>query len=205
MSGLTMDVTSINNYRYPIKTVSGVHRAMTPDVYKGPWGGNKCRDSIVQAARTCDCISSNQCTASDMYVDEFQSVLDSSISHRTGHLAAFIFEPIQGVGGVVQFPKHYVRGVCELVRNRGGLVIADEVQTGFGRTGDTYWGFEMHDIVPDIVTMAKGIGNGFPLGAVVTTKEIGDVLSQSAHFNTFGGNALASAVGLSVLEVLFLI
>lgn len=75
------------------------------------------------------------------------------------------------------------------------------MQTGFGRTGDTYWCFESEGITPDIVTMAKGIGNGFPLAAVVTTKEIADAHSRALYFNTFGGNALASAVGKAVLEV----
>ena len=76
-----------------------------------------------------------------------------------------------------------------------------QVQTGLGRTGDHFWGFQMHGVKPDIVTMAKGIGNGFPLAAVVTTTEIAEVLKHSSHFNTFGGNPLACSVGLKVLEV----
>ena len=68
------------------------------------------------------------------------------------------------------------------------MYITDEVQTGFGRTGTNYWGFESHGVTPDIVTMAKGMGNGFPMAAVVTTAEIADVLSQALHFNTYGGN-----------------
>ena len=84
----------------------------------------------------------------------------------------------------------------------GGVCISDEVQTGFGRTGEHFWGFEGHGVQPDIVTMAKGIGNGFPLAAVVTTPEIAAKLGQALHFNTFGGNPMASAVGLAVLEVL---
>lgn len=75
------------------------------------------------------------------------------------------------------------------------------MQTGFGRTGDAFWGFETHGIVPDIVTMAKGIGNGFPLAAVVTTKEIADAHNKASYFNTFGGNPMAAAVGKAVLEV----
>lgn len=77
-----------------------------------------------------------------------------------------------------------------------------QVQTGFGRTGEHFWGFEMHDVIPDIVTAAKGIGNGFPLAAVVTTPKIANALTEFLHFNTFGGNPLASAVGLSVLQVM---
>lgn len=75
-----------------------------------------------------------------------------------------------------------------------------QVQTGFGRTGDNFWGFESHDVIPDIVTMAKGIGNGFPLAAVVTTPKIAKCLEQAKHFNTYGGNPMASAAGLAVLE-----
>lgn len=75
------------------------------------------------------------------------------------------------------------------------------MQTGFGRTGDAFWGFENHGVVPDIVTMAKGIGNGFPLAAVVTTKEIANAHTKAAYFNTFGGNPMAAAVGKAVLEV----
>lgn len=80
-------------------------------------------------------------------------------------------------------------------------IINHQVQTGFGRTGDHFWGFQMHGIQPDIVTMAKGIGNGFPLGAVVTTPEIAKALSRASHFNTFGGNPVACAAGKAVLEV----
>ena len=78
-----------------------------------------------------------------------------------------------------------------------------QVQTGFGRTGDHFWGFEGHDVIPDIVTMAKGIGNGYPLAAVVTTPKIAETMAKAFHFNTFGGNALGSTVGLAVLQVIF--
>lgn len=101
----------------------------------------------------------------------------------------------------MQFPKGYLKKAYELIRENGGVCIADEVQTGFGRTGDHFWGFENHGVVPDIVTMAKGIGNGFPLAAVVTTPSIAKCLTQALHFNTFGGNPMASAVGLEVLRV----
>jgi len=88
------------------------------------------------------------------------------------------------------------------VRAAGGVCIADEVQTGFGRTGTHYWGFETQGVIPDIVTMAKGIGNGAPLAAVVTTPKIAAMLAQKTHFNTFGGNPVVSAIGKAVLEVI---
>lgn len=88
------------------------------------------------------------------------------------------------------------------MRAHGGVCIADEVQTGFGRTGDFYWGFENQDVVPDIVTMAKGIGNGLPMAAVVTTPEIAATLASRLHFNTFGGNPVCSAGGRAVLRAI---
>ena len=92
--------------------------------------------------------------------------------------------------------------VLQHVRAAGGLCIADEVQTGFGRTGTKFWGFENQGVVPDIVTMAKGIGNGLPLAAVVTTDEIAETMSQRLHFNTFGGNPVCSAGGRAVLKAI---
>src|SRR5439155_7266277 len=119
-----------------------------------------------------------------------------------GKVAAFIAESIQGVGGFVEFPQGYLKTVYEYVRAAGGICIADEVQTGFGRTGTHFWGFETHGVIPDIVTMAKGIGNGCPLAAVVTTPKIASVLTDRIHFNTFGGNPVVSAMGKAVLEVI---
>ncbi len=88
------------------------------------------------------------------------------------------------------------------MRAAGGVCIADEVQAGFGRTGTHFWGFETQGVIPDIVTMAKGIGNGAPLAAVVTTPQIASVLSKRIHFNTFGGNPIVCAIGKAVLEVI---
>ena len=89
-----------------------------------------------------------------------------------------------------------------MFRQHGALCIADEVQTGFGRTGDHYWGFQNFDVVPDVVVMAKGIGNGVPLAAVTTRREIAEALTQRVHFNTFGGNPVCMAAGLAVLDVI---
>lgn len=101
----------------------------------------------------------------------------------------------------MQFPRNYLKRVYEAIQGAGGLCIADEVQTGFGRTGQHFWGFQGNDIKPDIVTMAKGIGNGFPLGAVVTTTQIAEVLDKAMYYNTYGGNPLACAAGSAVLDV----
>jgi alanine-glyoxylate transaminase/(R)-3-amino-2-methylpropionate-pyruvate transaminase len=125
------------------------------------------------------------------------------IRHETpGAVAAFIAEPIQGVGGVVTPPPEYFGIVYEIVRRYGGLCVADEVQTGFGRTGTAFWGFENWGVTPDVVTMAKGIGNGAPLGACVTRPEVAAVMARRVHFNTFGGNPVSATQGLATLDVI---
>ncbi|MGA2693369.1 MAG: aminotransferase class III-fold pyridoxal phosphate-dependent enzyme, partial [Opitutaceae bacterium] len=120
----------------------------------------------------------------------------------SGKIAGFIAESIQGVGGTVVYPDGYLRHAYSHVRGAGGLCIADEVQTGFGRTGTHFWGFETQGVVPDIVTMAKGIGNGCALAAVVTTPKIAQALAARIHFNTFGGNPVVCAQARAVLEVI---
>ena len=99
-------------------------------------------------------------------------------------------------------PPNYLRRIYSLIREHGGLCIADEVQTGFGRVGDHMWAFESQGVVPDIVTLGKPFGNGFPLSAMVTTREVAESLRDVEYFNTFGGNPVACAVGLEVLSVL---
>ena len=103
---------------------------------------------------------------------------------------------MQGYGGIVEMPKGYMSGAAERVRAAGGLYVADEVQSGFGRTGDHMWGFEADGVVPDIVVMAKGIGNGFPLGA------IGDVMADKFMFHTYGANPTSCAAGRALLQVI---
>jgi alanine-glyoxylate transaminase/(R)-3-amino-2-methylpropionate-pyruvate transaminase len=120
----------------------------------------------------------------------------------TGEVACFIAEPIQGVGGAVTPPKEYFQIVYDIVHKYGGLCIADEVQTAFGRTGHHYWGFENWGVKPDIVTMAKGLGNGVPIAAAVTRPEIAATLKTKLHFNTFGGNPISMTQGLATLEVI---
>jgi len=119
-----------------------------------------------------------------------------------GEIACFIGEPIQGVGGAVTPPPEYFQIVYDIVRKHGGLCIADEVQTGFGRTGTAFWGFENWNVTPDLVTMAKGIGNGTPLAACITRREIADVMAKRVHFNTFGGNPVSMTQGLATLEII---
>ncbi|XP_027038277.1 alanine--glyoxylate aminotransferase 2, mitochondrial-like [Pocillopora damicornis] len=197
-SPYTLGILAHSTWKLNVPVGFGYFQTMNPDVYQGPWGGANCRDSIAQTDRTCNC-AAGQCMASKMYVDQLKDVLVHSTSKK---VAGFIAEPIQGVGGTVQLPKGFLKGAYELIRERGGVCISDEVQTGFGRLGSHYWGFETQGVVPDIVTMAKGIGNGFPMAAVITTPEIAHSFAQAVHFNTFGGNPVASAVGKAVLEAI---
>ncbi|KAL5058993.1 hypothetical protein RYX36_030597 [Vicia faba] len=133
------------------------------------------------------------------YANDVQDIINYG---TCGHVAGFVAEAIQGVGGVIELAPGYLPAVYSIIKKAGGLFIVDEVQSGFGRTGSHFWGFEAHGIIPDIVTMAKGIGNGAPIGAVVTTREIAKVLKYAYYFSTFGGNPVCTATGLAVLNVI---
>jgi 4-aminobutyrate aminotransferase-like enzyme len=119
-------------------------------------------------------------------------------------LAAFIAESIVGCGGQVVLPDNYLKEAHMHVRAAGGVCIADEVQTGFGRVGTHFWAFETQGVVPDIVTLGKPFGNGYPLAGVVTTPEIAASFAATGmeYFNTFGGSPVSCAVGLAVLDVI---
>eukprot|EP00004_Rigifila_ramosa_P001722 TRINITY_DN1171_c1_g1_i2.p1 TRINITY_DN1171_c1_g1~~TRINITY_DN1171_c1_g1_i2.p1 ORF type:complete len:744 (+),score=190.76 TRINITY_DN1171_c1_g1_i2:2457-4688(+) len=122
---------------------------------------------------------------------------------RSGQIAAFFAESILGCAGQVIPPKGYLKRVFNTVREQGGVCVSDEVQVGFGRAGTHMWMFETHDVVPDIVTMGKPMGNGHPIAAVVTTPEIARSFNNGMeYFNTYGGNPVACAVALSVLDVI---
>jgi len=118
------------------------------------------------------------------------------------NIAGFIGESILSCGGQVMLPDGYLEAIYQMVRNEGGLCIADEVQVGFGRTGEKFWAFELQGVIPDIVTMGKPIGNGHPLAAVVTTQKVAEKFANGMEFfNTFGGNPVSCAVGSAVLQV----
>ena len=115
--------------------------------------------------------------------------------------AAVMLECIQGEGGVIVGTPEFVKGVRDLCTDTGALMIVDEVQTGICRTGK-WWGFEHYDIVPDIITSAKGLAAGMPIGAVMTTDEIASVMTPGTHGTTFGGNPLVCASGCSVIDII---
>jgi 4-aminobutyrate aminotransferase-like enzyme len=117
--------------------------------------------------------------------------------------AAFICESMLGCGGQIVLPEHYLNEAFKHVRSAGGVCVVDEVQVGFGRAGSHFWAFETQQVVPDIVTLGKPMGNGHPLAALITTPAIADVFANGMeYFNTFGGNPVSCAIGMAVLDVI---
>ena len=133
------------------------------------------------------------------YLDEIDRTIATATS---GKVAGMFVESVQGYGGIIELPPGYMSGAAERVRAAGGLYIADEVQSGFGRTGEHFWGFEADDVVPDIVVMAKGLGNGFPIGAVVARKHIAAPMAEKFMFHTYGANPTSAAAARAVLAVM---
>lgn len=117
-------------------------------------------------------------------------------------IAAFIAEPIQGVGGIVQPPAEYFKIVHEIVKEYGGIYISDEVQTGFGRTGGKWWGIQHTGVEPDIITLAKGFGSGIPIGGFITRPELAEDYTVADGFATFGGNPLSCAAAVAVIDII---
>ena len=136
------------------------------------------------------------------YAEKVIEHAQSLATSRSG-LAGFICESILSCGGQIVLPENYLQTAYAGIHKLGGLCIADEVQVGFGRMGKTFWGFELQGVVPDIVTLGKPIGNGYPLAAVITTAEIAEGFANGMeYFNTFGGNPVSAAVGNAVLDVI---
>ena len=117
----------------------------------------------------------------------------------SGRVAAFIAEPIQGVGGFITPPREYFRIVADIVRNHGGVFICDEVQTAWGRTGGKWFGIEHWGVVPEVITSAKGLGNGMPIGLTVATPEVAEAL-RGITISTFGGNPVAATAAMAVID-----
>jgi 4-aminobutyrate aminotransferase-like enzyme len=130
--------------------------------------------------------------------NDVESVIQTTTG---GQIAAFIAEPIQGVGGFITPPPEYFKIVYRIVKNYGGLFISDEVQTGWGRTGRKWWGIEQWEVTPDIMTSAKSMGNGVPAGLTITTADLADKV-QGLMIATFGGNPVTSAAVRAVIDVI---
>ncbi len=169
-------ITGIAGFRHPVGLPGNVQFVPTPNQYSGILGAGV-----------------------DPYLDALEATIQTGTS---GKLGAIVIEPLQGYGGIVPMPAGYISGAAERVRAAGGLCVIDEVQSGVGRTGANFWAFEAHGIVPDIVVMAKGIGNGYPLGAVVTRREYAEPLQEKFLFHTYGSNPICCSVGRAVLKVI---
>jgi len=160
-----------------------VHVAPIPDVYRGMYRANDPNAGPTYARHVADIVA--------------------RVRERGRGVAGFIAETCPSVGGQIVFPPGYLAEVYRHVRDAGGVCIADEVQTGLGRMGTHFWAFEAQAVVPDIVVMGKPLGNGHPIGALVTTPEIAASFDNGMeYFSTFGGNTVSCAIGLAVLDVL---
>ena len=181
--GNTNMCIDISSYKFDGKGGKGTpeytHIFPLPDSYRGKYRGEH---------------------AGEEYADEVLKQIDSI--HKKGRgVAAFIIEPIISCGGQIELPKGFLPKAYELVHKAGGLCISDEVQTGCGRMGKSFWGFQLHGVVPDIVTIGKPLGNGHPLAVVACTQEVADKFANGMeYFNTFGGNPVSCAIGAEVIR-----
>jgi 4-aminobutyrate aminotransferase len=178
-SSLTKSMTAVAPYRRAGIISVGVAHAINPYCYRCPLG---------KTYPDCGVACAN----------DVENLIQTGTS---GQIAAFIAEPIQGVGGFITPPPEYFKIVFQIVKKYGGLFISDEVQTGFGRTGKTWFGIERWEVTPDIITCAKGMANGTPVGATVATPEIADAF-QGLTISTFGGNPVTSVAARATIEVI---
>ena len=176
--------------------------AVSPNRYKGPGGAGRppTTHELPQPNLYRGRYRSDDPRAPEHYAADTAALI-SRLAADGRSPAAFIAESVLGTAGTIVPTPGYLATAFAAVRAHGGLCISDEVQVGFGRLGSHFWGFQAHGVVPDIVTMGKPIGNGHPLAAVVTTREIADAFdSGMKYFNTFGGNPVSCAVGMAVLD-----
>jgi 4-aminobutyrate aminotransferase-like enzyme len=176
-SSLTMGLTAQSNWRLGPVTQAGIVHAVNAYCYRCPYGLSypscevRCAQDVAEVIRTT----------------------------TSGRIAGFIAEPIQGVAGFVTPPKEYFPIVADIVKKHGGVFISDEVQTGWGRTGGKWFGIEQWGVQPDIITSAKGLGNGAPIGLTIARPEIADSI-RGASISTFGGNPIATTAAKAVID-----
>ena len=191
--GHLQSTVAISPYKFKrikgYKQKKSVHVAPIPCSYRGKYQLSKQTDSTVDIGK--------------LYADEVRDII-VELQSKERQLACFICESLVSCGGQFPLPENYLKNVYQYVRAAGGLCIADEVQTGFGRVGSTFWAFQLQDVVPDIVTIGKPIGNGHPIACVVTTPEVARAFeAQGAeYFNTYGGNPVSVAIANAVLDVI---
>ena len=176
---LTMNITAHGNYRLIESLIPGIKHAHNAYCFRCAFG---------KEYPNCD-------------LDCAKDVKELIETTTSRHPAAFIAEPIQGVGGFITPPKEYFKEVVSIVRRYGALFICDEVQTGWGRTGKKMFGIEHWEVDPDIMVMAKGAANGAPVGITIATPEVGDSLKGS-HLSTFGGNPVTATAILATIEAI---
>ncbi len=184
--GNTNACVDISSYKFDRKGGKGapdhIHVVPIPDTYRG--------------------IYREKAEAGKRYASHVKEAIEKAQSSGRG-IAGFICESVLSCGGQIVLPDGYLKEAYSYIRKAGGVCIADEVQTGCGRAGDYFWAFESQGVVPDIVTIGKPIGNGHPLGVVVTTRKLADAFANGMeYFNTFGGNPVSCAIGLEVLKVI---
>ena len=182
--GNTNMCVGISSYKFDGKGGTGApehtHIIPLPDVFRGKYRGKN---------------------ASDLYAEEVKKQLDK-IKAKGRNVGGFIIEPIISCGGQIELPDGFLATAYKYIKEAGGLCISDEVQTGCGRMGKTFWGFQLYGVVPDIVTIGKPLGNGHPLAAVACTQEVADKFANGMeYFNTFGGNPVSCAIGTEVLKI----
>ncbi|OUS00984.1 aminotransferase class III [Flavobacteriales bacterium 33_180_T64] len=182
--GHTQTATDISDYKFNNPKGQGqknyIIKTQIPDTYRGKY-------------------TTKDNNPGRKYAEETIEQIDNS----NMPIAAFISEPIVGCAGQVPLASGYLKEIYPAIRKQGGICISDEVQTGFGRLGDYFWGFEAHDVVPDIVIIGKPMANGHPMGAVICTDEIAKSFSQGVEFfSSFGGNPVSCAIASAVLDVI---
>lgn len=185
--GTSTTTMQISPYKFDkpggIGQMPWVHKAMNPDIYRGPY-------------------QNNNGEAGKAYANSVKELIEK-LKQVNKKPAAFICETLLGVGGQIPLPKNYLKEVYACVQAAGGICIADEVQVGFGRVGSKFWGFELQEVLPDMVVMGKPIGNGHPLAAVIMTEEIAKKFNNGIEFfNTYGGNPVSMATGAAVLKTI---
>jgi len=183
--GNTNALLEVSPYKYESRGGTGrqpfIHKVAIPDTYRGEYKGEG---------------------AGKQYAQQVAQAL-AEIQSSGAKVSAFMAESLMGSAGQIPLAPKYLKEAYQLVRAAGGVTIADEVQTGLGRVGSHFWGFELQGVVPDIVSIGKPLGNGHPLAAVVTTPAIAEAFNNGLeYFNTFGGNPVSCAVGLAVLDVI---
>ena len=171
-----MTATGLAQAHQKVPPAPGYVQVMAPHPYRGPLGPDAAPylDELSRTLRTASC----------------------------GAVAGLLVEPIQGYGGIVEMPEGWLTGAAEQVRAAGGLLIVDEIQSGMARTGSHFWCFEAHGVVPDVVITSKGLGNGFPIAAVIMRREVAEPMAERLFFNTYGANPTCCAAGRAVLRAI---